>query len=185
MAHILDKLDPSKISNRVDGRFPLALVRQCIILLWRAVKEPSSQFTPGSGSPGTGTGPAATLATRIPLSWEMNGPLRAITDADGYRRVERDCEIVSVSLSRVIAGTAGSTVLDLSRIPAGSPPSAKASLYVTQANRPTINYADTDHAVLCAMPDVIALGAGDLLAPDIDSVESGTPRTCVLDVVLA
>lgn len=182
MATIRFNYDPSKIPNVVEGRYPLKPIRQRIEELYRLLSNPVSIFGGGTGTGGTGTGPAADLATRVLVSWKANGPYPATATAvDGYWRVLTPCEIRAIGLSRSVPGSAGSTVLDLKRIPAGS--TVAASLYLTTANRPTITYAQITTA--CNLPDVITLAAGDIVYPDILSRESGVPRSWTLDLEAA
>jgi hypothetical protein len=55
-------------------------------------------------------------------------------------------------------------------------------MYTTQANRPTINFADGDRKVQATLPDVLAVAAGDILTMDIDQIEGGTPQHLTLIV---
>ena len=176
MPSVIHKYDPKNISNHAEGRFPLKLIRLCLMHLWNVLEEPQTLFSPGSGSPGTGSGPGAALATRVVVEWAANGPFRADTAVDGAWVVTTPCEIRALRLWRGTAGTGGSTVLDVNRRPAGSAAGSEASLYVTQGNRPTLTYNDTDSIVPCSLPDVVALAAGDIVTVDTDTKESGIPR---------
>ena len=84
--------------------------------------------------------------------------------------------ITSILLWREIAGTMGNTTLDLN-INGGS-------AYTTQGNRPTIEWDDADHMVVCALQDITTLGQYDILTIDIDQIESGDPQNLTLIIYI-
>lgn len=176
MPTIHRKYDPAKISDKVEARYPLRLVRLCLMELWRILENPSVIFG-GSGSPGSGGGPGADLATRVVVQWKANGPYRVDTAVDGSWTVNTACEVRNVYLWRGTAGRSGSTILDLNR--------NGVSMYTTQANRPTISYSDADKVVSCALPDTIALVPGDVVYPDTDQREAGIPSDWTLTLEAA
>ena len=134
--------------------------------------------TPGSGGTGSGGGgPGAQLATREIIEWIANGPYRADTIVDGAWVVSTDCEVLHLRLWRGVAGTGGSTILDLNRN--GS------SMYTTQANRPTVTYDDADGVVNCTLPDTVGFAAGDIVTVDTDQRENGRPRDWRLTLEVA
>lgn len=187
------KYDPAKITDKIDGvRFPLKLIRLCLMQYHQLFENPADIFTTSTGGGGGGTGPGgppgppgSTLPTRIQVEWVFNGPYRVDTEVDGAWIVERDCEVLDIKLWRGTAGTSGSTICDVSRRPAGSAASAKASLYATQTNRPTLPYADTDGYVTAPLPDVVLLAAGDIVTIDIDAKDGGRPYDGRLSLVAA
>lgn len=166
MPSVRFKYDPAKVSRLVEGRYPLEPIRLRLIELYRLLRDPVSIFGGGTGSGGTGTGPAAELATRVNVDWVANGPYRVDDSVDGAWVVQTACEVRSISLWRGVPGTSGSTVLDLKRN--GS------SLYLTTANRPTLTYAQ--EATPCNLPDAIALAAQDVITVDTLTKETGSPR---------
>jgi hypothetical protein len=97
--------------------------------------------------------------------------------------VPTDCEILSVWLYRDTPGKSGSTVLDMNRYRPST--GVTASLYSTQANRPTISYADADNVVQCTLPNVVALLSGDVLTVDCDTAEGGSPANWKLTLEAA
>lgn len=179
------KWDPDGISNQVLGRFPLKLVRLCLRELYGFIADPVSIFTPGSGSPGSGSGPGAELATRQYFTWVANGPYRVDDEVDGARVVQTACEVRNVRLWRGVPGTSGTTVLDVKRRPAGSAPGDEQTLYLTEGNRPSIAYSDADYEVTCALPDSIALAANDIIIVDTVTKESGRPYNWTLTLEAA
>lgn len=152
------------------------IVRRCLREISRVITGVLAP--PGSG--GSGGGGAAGLATRIQHSWCANGPYRVDTAVDGGWVVPTAMSITSVKLFREVAGTAGTTTLDLNRKSVGS--ATFTSLYTTQSNRPAISYSDTDLSVDCALPDVVALLPDDVLWPDTDAKESGLPQNWKLTI---
>lgn len=167
--------DPAKISNLVEGRFPLRLIRLCLVELWAALESAgivdgggTVVVGGGSGSGGGSGGGGSSLDTQ-PHEWVANGPYRVDTEVDGGWRVPRDMSITSIGLWRGVAGTSGTTVLDVNRN--GS------SLYATQANRPKVYAAAGDNATqACPLPDVVTLAEGDWITVDTDEQEAGVPR---------
>lgn len=130
--------------------------------------------TPGGGSGGGGGGGAETLATRWTIEWVGNGPWRAGSVIDGPRCVQTACSILDVRLVRDTPGTGGSMILDILRRAKDSTPGTETSLYLTQANRPTIAYNDADYLVECTLPDQVDLAAGDILTMYYVQRENGT-----------
>jgi len=163
------KFNPARVSDKTEGRFPLRLIRLCLMELYGLWDNVTAAFGGAPGSPGSGGGPASELATRIQVPWCANGPIRVDTDVDGAWVVPTACEIARLRLWRDVAGSAGSTILDLKRN--GS------SLYATQANRPTILASAGNGAIQdCILPDVVSLAADDVITVDTAAKESGVPR---------
>ena len=133
---------------------------------------------PGGGGGGGGGG--SSLATRIQQRWCANGPYRVDDNVDGGWTVPTAFSVTSVKLYREIAGTSGSTILDLNVKPAGS--TSYTTLYSTQSNRPTITYADTDLEIDCALPDTVALAPDDVITVDTDQIEGGRPQNWALTI---
>lgn len=80
--------------------------------------------------------------------------------------------ISAVYLSRITAGSSGSTTLDVNK--------NGTTLWTTAGNRPQIAYNDSDNKVAVTLPDVVSLAAGDLLTLDVDTVEAGSPADLTL-----
>jgi len=112
----------------------------------------------------------------IVFTWLANGPYEVDSKVDGARVMPTSGTISSVILWRDVAGTSGSTVLDLN-INGGT-------AYTTQGNRPSISFDDADHRVNCALPDLTALGQYDILTIDIDQIESGDPQNLTLIIYI-
>jgi hypothetical protein len=125
----------------------------------------------GSWTPSTG------LTTRVVYRWAGNGPFTIDTAVDGGMVVTTACNITGVRLYRRVAGSSGTTTVDLNQ--------NGTTLYTTQGNRPSIAYNDADGLVTASLPDVVALSAGDLLTIDIDAVEAGTPLDIAVVVEVA
>lgn len=167
MPSVRRKWDPDKISDKADAKLnPLRLIRNCIRELWGVIENPVQIFGGGAGTTGTGSGPASELATRIQVDWVANGPYRVDDSVDGAWVVPTACEVSKLYLWRGTAGTSGSTVIDLNRN--GS------TMYVTQANRPTLDY-DAGEVTPCNLPDDVTLVAGDVVTIDCDEKDSGLP----------
>lgn len=116
----------------------------------------------------------ATLITKPSYNhrWAGNGPFRVGTTVDGAWIPNTAFVITSVWIWHGTAGTSSSTILDLNK--------NGTTMYTTQANRPTINFADADGKVQATLPDVTSIAAGDIITIDIDQVEGGTPRDVIL-----
>ena len=166
MATVHRKYNPDRVSDKVEGPFPLRLVRLCLRELYRIAEDITAPS--GSGGGGGGSG----LATRELFRFCANGPYRVKTGVDGAWILPTAITISAVWLHRITAGSASSTILDLNR--------NGTTLYTTQANRPTIAFGDADSKVLCSLPDAVALAAGDVVTMDIDQVETGKPMHCSL-----
>jgi len=108
------------------------------------------------------------------IEWRANGLYLVDTVVDGGAIAPTDMTVSAVWLYRLIAGTSGSTVIDLNK--------NGTTMYTTQANRPTIAFNDADSKIQAALPDVTAVAAGDILSIDIDTVEAGSPGNLVLVV---
>lgn len=101
-----------------------------------------------------------------------NGPYRIDSSVDGGYISPTGFTISGIYLYRTTAGTSSSTILDLNK--------NGTTMYTTQANRPTIAFNDGDNKVSCALPDVTAISAGDVITIDIDQIEGGTPKDVML-----
>jgi hypothetical protein len=168
MPTVSRKFSPRRISDKVEGPHPLRYVRLVLMHLFDALEAPAQLFGGGTGTPGTGSGPASTLATRFQVDWVANGPYRVDTDVDGAWVVPTPCEIAKLRLWRGDAGTSGSTILDIK--------ANGASLYGFPSTRPTIDYTLGDGAVIdCVLPSAVALAADDVVTVDTVQRESGRP----------
>jgi hypothetical protein len=155
---------------------PLAFetVRRCLVAMDSFLRTAGLLFStaPGSsgggGGGGSGTGPGAALATRVQVTWCANGPYRTDTAVDGAWIAPTAMQISGVRLWREVAGTSGTTTLDLS--------ANGTTLYTLQSNRPKVNASDgDDKAVTCIMPDVTLIAQGDVVTVDTDTKEAGRP----------
>jgi hypothetical protein len=108
--------------------------------------------------------PSQTSPLRDKIQFVMAGPLEVAADSIfQIAAVPFDCEIERVTLFQIIAGTSGTTVIDLRR--------NDISLY-TSNPKPTADFADGNAKVYdCTLPDSIVLRAGDLLSAVIEDVE--------------
>jgi hypothetical protein len=113
-------------------------------------------------------------AVRQKHTWCANGPYRVDTDVDGLIIIPSAMTITEVWIARTTAGSSSDTIVDLHK--------NGTTMYTTQANRPTINFADGDRKVQATLPDVLAVAAGDILTMDIDQIEGGTPQHLTLIV---
>jgi len=97
-----------------------------------------------------------------------NGPYRVGTQIDGrhYNRTGRTLTIIDVTMFREIAGTSGSTTIDVNI--------DGTTIYTTQANRPTVAYSEGDDAIdQGGTPDVTSWPDDSYLTVDIDEIEAG------------
>ncbi len=168
------KFNPDRISDKTEGPYPLRLIRLCLRELWKFIEDPTLIFG-GTGGGGTGSGPAASLPTRVMVEWRANGPYRVDTAVDGAWVVPTACEIRKLELWRGTAGISGSTIIDLNRRHIGTAAGTESSLYATQANRPTLAYNDPDGLTPCNLPDTISLQEGDVVTIDCDQRDTGRP----------
>lgn len=104
--------------------------------------------------------------------WTANGPFRVGTEVDGAYISDTGFTISGVWIYRSVAGTSGSTIIDLNK--------NGTTMYTTQGNRPTIAFNDGDKKVDCTLPDITSVSAGDVLTIDIDQIEDGKPRDIIL-----
>ena len=100
--------------------------------------------------------------------------------ADGYYRIAEAIDIIevaktfiisNVTVLREIAGTSGTTEIDILK--------NGTTIFTTAANRPKITSAMGDHARVTAVPDVIFISSGDRLEMTIVSAENGGPQDLV------
>ena len=106
--------------------------------------------------------------------------------ADGYYRVATGIDIlepmasfgiVSIIMRREIAGTSGTTEIDI--LKNGS------TIFTTTANRPKVLYSAGNAARVTAVPDITAVTAGDRLELVILSAEGGNPQDLVAFIQVA
>jgi len=166
------KHDPDKIGPH-QGRTDAAIeqIRLCMSELAKAVEYLASH---DATSTTVDTDYITGLSTRPCVQWRANGPYRVDTSVDGAWIVPTACEVKQVWLHRLTAGTSSSTILDLNRN--GS------TMYLTQANRPTIAFDDADLKVSVALPEIVSLALGDIVTVDTDQVEAGAPQSWTLTI---
>lgn len=165
-----EKQPTGRVGNLYDGPLAQGILNEMDKELRRLREQLVSagviSSSGGSGSSGSGS----SSAQRDTYIWIANGPYVADTDVDGKRMVERTGTIESVRIVRTTPGTSSSTTLDLN--------ADGTTLYTTQANRPTLTFAQT--SAICTQPDVASVAMGAKLTVDADAVEAGEPEGWVL-----
>lgn len=168
------RYDPDKISDDYATPGVIRQIRLCLQELYRLVA--AAGLSPSGGSSGGG-GSSASSGT-VQHAWKVNGKYRSGTRGlmlDGAWIVPRNCTITSVRLWRKTAGTGGQTIVDINRRHVATASGTETTLYVTQANRPTLAYNDADGEVSAVLPDITALIAGDVVTIDCDEKDTGSP----------
>jgi len=168
------RYNPDTIHDHAEGpSLPAAIktIRLCLRELYGLVDSLTTSTSSGGGSSGGG----GASDSRISVDWVANGPYRVDTAVDGAWLVPHDCEIETIYLYRQTAGSSGQTIVDINRRHITEAPGTEASLYITQANRPTLAYNDADSVVPCNLPDLTALVAGDVVTIDCDEKDAGKP----------
>ena len=131
-----------------------------------------SEITSGSGS---GSGSGSSGSGWLINSFHANGPYQVDTNVDGGFVSSVTETIGAVILYREVAGTSGSTILDLNK--------NGTSMYTTTANRPTIAFNDSDLIVIAALPDIVSIAPfTDVITVDTDQIEGGEPENWSLFV---
>jgi len=109
---------------------------------------------------------ASALPTKVPYSWEANGPYRAGAEVDGGRTVPRAMMLLTARMYRKTAGAAGSTQVDVLKNGSTTMLAAPITIGAVSGN------AVTASAALIATP---TLAAGDWLSCSAVAVETGMP----------
>ena len=167
-----------KVGEEYSGRRIADILRETDYEL-RRLRADLTASSGGSGGSGSGSGSGASVDFYV---WAANGPYTVDTEVDGRQPVLRTGTIAAVWITRSTPGTGGSTTLDLNRAALGT--ATGASLYTTQANRPSIAYNDVDRQAIATLPDTVSVALGDELWPDTDAVEDGTPEGWRLTVMV-
>lgn len=105
----------------------------------------------------------------------IDGALTVIQNVTGKFVAPSVGKIKNVIITLDDSGTAGSTIVDVNKN--GS------TIFTTQANRPTINYSDTDKTVISVTPDIVDFVANDIFTFDIDSVATGADCLTIILVL--
>lgn len=118
---------------------------------------------------------------RFVLRWKIMGVVNDDLEQDGFRVVPLDSVVETVFMSVMQRGKNGTTIIDINKgAPGLSGPGQSAyntslsSIYTTQGNRPQIvglTGSETQNALIwAALPNVLTLNQGNILALDIDQV---------------
>lgn len=131
----------------------------------------SSAFVEYAGSNGAGGGDDSIL-------FSVEGRLATGTNSANLYMITKDTTINQVYLYGKYLGVTGSTIVDVNLTRSGT----TSTIYTTQANRPTLNYTDTDGWVF-GTPNITSFGAGDVLSLDIDTVSTGSEDIVVAKLI--
>ena len=105
---------------------------------------------------------------------KLEDPPKIIFKAHGYLRIKtgidpyiakKNYTILNVSMFRDNSGTSGSTTIDINK--------NGATIFTTQANRPSIVFSSGDNQTVVATPGITSISQGDIITFDIDVVEEG------------
>jgi hypothetical protein len=118
---------------------------------------------------------AEQVAVGFPVEFRIDGRLAALTGVAGRHIADGKQTIKYVYISCNTPGSAGNTVVDVNRN--GS------TIFVTQANRPSLAHNDSDGVAKSGIPDVVYLDENDVLTIDIDGTATGAEGLSV-DVYL-
>lgn len=99
------------------------------------------------------------------IRFVRNSTITVTLDFDGAWIANRGGTVTGVRMHRFDAGTGGSTIVDVNK--------NGVTLFTTQGNRPTITAASGDDQSVSVTPDITSFVTGDVIAADIDAVETG------------
>ena len=119
---------------------------------------------------------AADSDETVVLTYRLLGIGVARSDVDGGAIAPFSGKIQSVGLFRRVAGTSGSTIVDLRR--EGS------TVFTNSANRPSLAFNAAANRTLATTIDLPSVTSGDLLSCDVAQVEGGNPEDIVVAVLL-
>lgn len=103
------------------------------------------------------------------------GYLQTATGLD-VTPVISSANISYIKVIRELAGTSGSTILDINK--------NGTTIFTTQANRPTFLYSAGNNAIVTPTPDVTSFSENDLLSFDIDQIEGGSAANIRIEIVM-
>jgi len=104
----------------------------------------------------------------------VDGFLRVITGLEPTL-IYQSSTIIKVRLLRQIAGSGGTTTIDINK--------NGTSIFTDPANRPSVDATAGDNAVSIANVSVI-VADGDIITLDIDTVEDGEPQGLYVDILM-
>lgn len=108
-------------------------------------------------------------SSKSTVRWVGLGRVTAVTNMDGAWVAPEAGTILRITLHRRVAGTSGSTIVDVNK--------NQATVFTTQANRPTIAFTDGANAISARTNmDVTAFAQNDQFQVDVDQAEGGNPQ---------
>lgn len=112
-----------------------------------------------------------------PIIFFATGRYRVSTGID-IQEAGDNFTISTVVLRRQIAGTSGSTTIDVLK-------NGVSIFNLNPGNRPTVTAAGGDNQRVTATPDTISIASTDKLEMEIVTVESGSPQDAVVELIFA
>ncbi len=104
--------------------------------------------------------------------WVIAGALSTGAEQGGVWLAPRSLTIEKVYIYCKTTGSAGSSIVDINK--------NGATIFTTQANRPTLAFDDTDKKAVSGTPDITALAEGDIMSMDIDQIATGAADLSVI-----
>ena len=123
-----------------------------------------------------GSGKLEPAGSRFMFEYIVSGSISISSFINGLKPIPYQCVIESISLVRRVAGSSGTTTVDILLGDSGAVP---ATIYAAPEDRPSINYVDGNNFVLIKhLPNTI-LGEGKFLSLDVVDAEVGAEDLCV------